>query len=55
LTRDPSKIKSILEIFIQQTILIKILISYYEDRKEIGEEDVDVELKSKRQIMCLCL
>ena len=36
-------------------ILTEILISYYEDKKEAGEEDVDVELKRKRQIMCLCL
>lgn len=36
-------------------ILIKILISYYKDKKEIEEKDVDVELKSKRQIMSLCL
>jgi len=32
---------------------MKILMSFYEDRKEEGEKDI--KLKKKKQKMCLCL
>jgi hypothetical protein len=38
-------------LFAPKTTLIKMLMSFYEDRKKIGEEDVDV--RGKKQRMCL--
>jgi len=39
---DPSKIKSIWGILYDKKTLVKVLMSFYEDRKE-EEEDVDVK------------
>ena len=39
---DPSKIKSVWCILYDKKILVKVLMSFCKDRKEGGEEDVDV-------------
>jgi hypothetical protein len=50
---DPSKIKLVQGIFMWQKILIKVLMSFYEDRESGGEENVEV--KEEEGGMCLCI
>jgi len=51
---DPPKIKSWYEVFLcGKKTLIEVLMSFYEDREEEGEEDV--KLRKKKHKMCLCL
>ena len=51
---DPLKIKSWYEVFLcGKKTLMEILMSFYEDREEEGEEDV--KLRKKKHKMCLCL
>jgi hypothetical protein len=44
---DPSKIKSVWGILYDKKTLVKVLMSFYEDRKEEEEEEEDVDVKEE--------
>ena len=50
---DPPKIKSVRSIFMWQKTLMKVLMSFYEDREEEGEENIEV--REEEEGLCLCL